>query len=61
MESNIEKDINMKSQNRKKNLPCPIENTDAACKSYVDSSLNDPSMIRNRTHVGFNNMNFGNV
>ena len=30
-------------------------------KSYVDSGLNDPSIIRNNTHFDFNDKNLENV
>ena len=39
---NIEEDIDMKNQNRIKNLPCPQEKPDAVCNSYVDSGWNHP-------------------
>ena len=60
-EVKTEEDIAMKSQFRIKNLPCLIENTDAVCKFYVDSALNDPSIIRNNIHVDFKNKNLDDV
>ena len=50
-ESNIEGDIDMKNQFKVRNLPCAIEISDAVCKSFVASGLNDPSIIRNTAHV----------
>ena len=52
-ESNIEENIDMRNKFRFKKLPSPQENSEAVCKSYVDSGLNDPSIIRNTTHVDF--------
>ena len=51
----------MKNQFRIKNLPFPVENADAVCKSYVDSGLNHTSIIRNTAHVDFNDENLDNV
>ena len=51
----------MKNQYRIRNLPCPVENKDAVYKSYVDSGLNDPSVIQNTAHVDFNDKNLDNV
>ena len=51
----------MKNQFEITNLPCPRENTDAVCKAYVDSSLNDPSRIRKIARVDFNKKNLDNV
>ena len=36
IESSIEENIDVKNQFRIKNLPHPIENSDAVCISYVD-------------------------
>ena len=44
-----------------KKIACPIENTDAACKFYVDSGLNDPSITRRNAHVDLNDKNFYTV
>ena len=46
IESSIEENINMKNQFKIKNLPCPEENSDAVCKPYVDSLLNDSSLLK---------------
>ena len=34
---------------------------EAASKNYVDKKFNDPSMIKNSTHVGFNDKNLDEV
>ena len=60
-ENNIEEDIVLQSQFRIKNLPCPQKNSVAVCKCYVDSGLNDPSIIQNIAHVDFNDKSFDNV
>ena len=46
IEANIEEDINMKNQFKIKNLPCPQENSDAVCKSYVDNLINNSSNLK---------------
>ena len=60
-ESNIEEDIDVKKFVESNNLHCLQENSDAVCKSYVDSGLNDPSIIQNTAHVDFNDKNLDNV
>ena len=61
MEDNTEEVIDLRNQNRIKNLPWFVENKDAVCKSFVDSDLNDPSIIRNTTHYDFNDKNLDKV
>ena len=51
----------MKNQFRIKNLPDPISIKEAATKKYVDNKFNDPSIIKNTTHVDFNDKNLDNV
>ena len=51
----------MKNQFKIKNLLCPPDHSDAVSKSYVDSGLNDPSIIRNTSHVEFNEKKLDNV
>ena len=41
--SNIEEDIDIKSQYRIENLPDPINNKEAASINYVDEKFNDPT------------------
>ena len=61
IQANIEENIDMKNRFKIKNLPCPQEHSDAVCKSYVDGGLNDPSLLRNTSHVDFNDKNHDNV
>ena len=51
----------MKNKFKIRNLTCPQENSEAVCKSYVDSGLNDPSIKRSTAHVDFNDKNHDNV
>ena len=60
IEANIE-DINMKNQYKIKNLPCPQEISDAVCKSYVDNLIDDPSILKNTSHIDLNDRNITNV
>ena len=53
IESNIEGDIDLKSQFRIKNLPDPISIREAASKNYVDNKCNDSSIIKNTARVDF--------
>ena len=61
IESNIEENINLKNQFKSKNLLYPEENSDAVCKSYVDSLFNDPSIIKNTKHIDLNDRNITNA
>ena len=54
VESNTEKDIDMKNHIGTKNWPCHVKNSDAVSESYVDSGLNHPSKIQNTAHLDFN-------
>ena len=45
IESNIEEDIDLKSQFRLKNLPDPINTQDACNKNYADNFFNDQSIV----------------
>ena len=54
LESNFEEVNDMKSLFKIKKLLFLQVKVDAACKSLVDSGLNDPSVIRNTAHVNFN-------
>ena len=51
IESNIEEDINLKSQYRIKNLPNPIGIREAVPKKYVDNLFNDSSIVKNNSHI----------
>ena len=61
IEANIQEDINLKNQYRNKNLPDPNSIREPCSKNYVDNKFNDPSMIKNTTHVDFNDKNQDNV
>ena len=61
IEANIEENIDLKNQYRIKNLPDPLSIREAASKNYVDNLFNDPSIIKNTTHVDFNDKNLDNV
>ena len=47
----------MKKQVNIKNLPCPQENSDAVCESYVDNLFDDFSIIKNTAHRDLNDRN----
>ena len=51
IETTIEENIDFKIQIRIRNLPDPISNREAASNNNVDNLFNDPSMIKNNTHV----------
>ena len=57
MESSIGEGIDKKTQFKINNLPSPKEKSAAVCNFFVDSDLNDPSLIRNTSHVDFNDKN----
>ena len=61
LEADIEENIDMKNQFKIKNLPCPLENSDAVCKSYVDDLFNDPSILKNTVHIDLNDRNITNA
>ena len=54
IEANIEEDIDLKNQYRIKSLPDPISIREPASKNYVDNLFNDPSIVRNNTHIDLN-------
>ena len=51
LESNIEGDIDLKSQYRIKSLPDPSSIREAASKIHVDNLFNDPSIITKTLHI----------
>ena len=57
IESNIEEDIDLKNQYRNKNLPDPLSIRETASKNYVDNLFNDPSIIKNTSHIDLNDRN----
>ena len=61
IEANIEEDIDLRNQYRIKSLPDHISIREAASKNYVDKNFNDPSIMKNTTHVDFNDKNLDNV
>ena len=61
IESNIEEDINLKNRLRIKNLTDPISIKEATSKTYFDNQFNDPSIIKNTSHIDLNDKNFTNV
>ena len=61
IESNIEGDIDLKGQYRIKNLPDPISIREPALKHYVDNLFNDPSIIKNTSHIDLNDRNITNA
>ena len=61
IESNIEEDIDLKNQNRIKNLPDPINMREAASKNYVDNSIDEVSLVRNNKDNDFGNYNLTNI
>ena len=61
IESNIETDIDLKNQFRFKNLPDTISFGKAASKYYVDKKFNDPSIIKNNSHIDCEYKNLDNV
>ena len=57
LESNIEEDIDLKTQFRMKNLPDPISTTEAVSKFYVNNLFNDPNILKNTPHIDLNDRN----
>ena len=60
-ESIIEEDIDMKNENRNKNLPTPISNREAASENIVAIKLNNPNKTKTTTHVNFNDKSLEKV
>ena len=61
IETNIEEDIDLKNQSRIKNLPELISIREAASKNYVDNLFNDPSIVKNNTHIDLIDRNISNA
>ena len=57
----ILEDIDLKNQFRIKNLPDPISIRETASKIYIDNLFNDPSIMKNTTHVDLNDRNITNA
>ena len=60
-ESKIEEDFDKGNQNRFQILFDPISIREPASKLYVDKNLKDPSIIKNTSHVDFNDKNLDDV
>ena len=61
IESDIEEDIDLKTQFRIKNLPDPISIREACSKHYVDKLFNDHSIMKNNAHTDLNDRNITNA
>ena len=61
IESNIEEDIDLRNQNRIKNIPDPINMREAASKIYVDNSIDEVSLFRNNKDIDFGNYKLTNI
>ena len=61
IESNIEEDIDLKSQYRIRKLPDPFSIREAASKNYVGNLFNDPSIIKNTAQIDLNGRNNTNA
>ena len=61
IESKIEEDIDLKIQNRIKNLPDPVSIREAAPKNHVDNKFNVSRLIENTAHVDFKDKKLNNV
>ena len=61
IESNIEENIDLKNQNRIKNLPDPISIQEPASKNYVNKLFNDPKIVKNKAHIDLNDRNITNA
>ena len=61
LEANIEEDIDLKNQYRIKKVPDSISIREAASKLYVDSEIDQRSLVRNNQDNNFNNYNLTNI
>ena len=61
IEANIEEDIDLKNQYRINNLPDPISIGEPTPEEYVDNLFNDPSILKNTTHIDLNDRNITNA
>ena len=60
IEANIEEDIDLRNQNRIKNITDPISIREAASKNYVDNLFNNPSIVKNNADIDLNDRNITN-
>ena len=61
IEANIEENIDLKNQYKRKTLPNPTDIQDACSKNFVDNLFNDPSIIKNTAHIDLNDRNITNA
>ena len=61
IETSKEEEINLKNKFRIKNLPDPISIREAAWKNYVDNKFNNPSIIKNTSHIDLNDKSLKNI
>ena len=61
IECNIEEHIDLRNQNRIKNLLDLLPIREAASEKYGDNLQNDPSILKNTTHVDLNDRNNTNA
>ena len=61
IEANIDEGFDLKNHFRFETLPDPIDIREACCKNCVDDLFNTPSIIKNTTHVDFNDKNLNKV
>ena len=61
IESNIEEDLDLKDQNRIKNLQDPISIRKTCSKKYVDNFFNDPNVVKNAAHIDLRDRNITNA
>ena len=61
IENNIEKEIDLKNQDRIKKFSDPISIHESASKNYVDNIFNNPSIIGNNEHTDLNDKNITNA
>ena len=57
IESKMEEDIDLKNQYRFKKLPDPVSTREPASKTYADNLFDDPSVLKNTTHIDLNDRN----
>ena len=61
IESNIEEDIDLKNRYRIKNLPDPINITEAYSKNYIDNGIDNDSIVNNNKDNDFGNYKLTNI
>ena len=61
IEANKEEYIDLKNQNRIKKITDPFSIREAASKNYVDYKINNPSILKNTSHIDLNDKNITNA